>query len=138
MGFFISAAIASLVGVLITTRYLLGIESRRQVIKIGVSRSVIKVVIGLLTGFGMALLLNSTQHLESPAIELSIIIFTLFFGMLISLKMYQIMLKNWFKLDHSLLKLFKIGVVEFIVSSIFLAVVLAVIYHSNAGVGVGV
>tara|TARA_B110000008_G_C16431892_1_gene348195 strand:+ start:95 stop:505 length:411 start_codon:yes stop_codon:yes gene_type:complete len=133
IGIFIAAAIASSVGVIITIRYLLGIESRRQIIKIGVFRSIIKVVVGLFTGFGMALLLNSTQYLESAAVELSIIISTFSFGMLISLKMYQIMLKKWFALDQSLLRLFKIGVLEYLIGSMFLAVVLAVVFHTNVG-----
>jgi hypothetical protein len=125
-GVIIATLIASLVGVLVTIRYLLGVKSKRVIVKIGIFRSMIKIIVGLLTGFCMALLLNATQYLQSMAVELTIIGSFLVFGLLASLKAYQVLLSKMFDMDRSLMRLFKISVLEFLVGIVFLAAVLAI------------
>lgn len=114
--------IASCAGAVASIRYLLSIESVCDIFKIGIFRSLIKISVGLLTGLSIAFILNSTQHLKSAFLEITIICAGVIFGGFVSLKSYQLMLHRQFGVKKSFKFLFKIGVFEFLFGTIAFAI----------------
>ena len=108
--------VAILVALFFSSKVLLNIHSNINILKIGVYRTISKLLIGLGVGFFMGLMLNLTQQYRSVALELVIIIPSLLIAGFLSLKSYQYIVFKFTSRTESLLKLLIANISEILIS----------------------
>ncbi len=116
--------IALISALFFSSKVLLHIDSNSTIIKIGICRTISKLLIGLGVGFVMGLLLNLTQQYKSIALELLIIIPSLITAIYLSLKAYQYLVQRFTGRKETLGKLLIANLSEVAITALIIAVLM--------------
>lgn len=103
--------VCSFIAIVIANRVVLQVKSKRMIAKMSLLRGCIKLIVGILFGLLLAVAMN-LLHVQSGIAILGMFIGTLILASIVSVSIYQQLLKKFLNLDFSMVKILKTYALE--------------------------
>lgn len=103
--------ICALIGIVIANRVVLQVKSKRMIAKMSLLRGGIKVIVGVIFGLLLAVVMN-LLNVQSGVVMLGMFIGALIFSSIVSISIYQQLLKRVLNLNFNMVKIVKSYAVE--------------------------